>query len=193
MFDANIWQLALVILTSLGGGGFIVGGLARYIGNIWAERIAEKLRSENAKDLERVRSDFFRELESYRTKLRKSELIFEKEVDAVSAFVAMFYDIHPEHASPDMDFSEACDEIAMSFGSIEKKLKQYLIRYGAILIDDQRDLLKKSISTATAGKFELANSEEISTKGNELATNLFDLLLKLEIKLITGMRNQASQ
>lgn len=193
MFDANIWQLALVILASLGGGGAIVGGLARYVGNIWAERIAEKLRAENAKDLERVRSDFLRELESHKTKLRKSELIFEKEVEAASAFVAMVNVIYPEHSRPEMDFYDACDDIAMSFSPIENELKKYLLRYGALLVEGDRAMLEQSIAVAGQGKFEITGPEEISTKANKLAENLYDLLRNLEISLIARIRNQASQ
>lgn len=193
MLSEDVWNVVLAILASLGGGGIIVAGLAQYVGKIWAERIAERLRSENAKDLERVRSDFLKELEGYKARLRKSELIFEKEVEAASAFVAMVNSIYPEHSRPEMDFHDACDDIAMSFSAIEGQLKSYLLQYGAILVESDRGVLEQAIVCAADGKFEIADPEEVSMRANQLAEKLYGLLRKLELSLISRVRDQAGQ
>lgn len=193
MLSENIWNVVLAIIASLGGGGIIVAGLAQYVGKIWAERIAERLRAENAKDLERVRSGFLKELEGYKTRLRKSELIFEKEVEAASEFVALVNGIYPERSRPEMDFHDACDDIAMSFSAIEGQLKSYLLQYGAILIEGDRDALEQAIVCAADGKFEIADPEDISSRANQLAEKLYGLLRKLEFSLIAHIRDQAGQ
>ena len=68
----EIAATAAAIVAALGGGGAIVLGLSNWFGKILADRYVERLKHE-----------IQQELESYKTKLKKSEFFFQKEFEAV--------------------------------------------------------------------------------------------------------------
>lgn len=189
--DANIWEFVWAFLTVLGGGGAIVFGLSNWLGKIWSDRLAEKLKAENARDLERVKTQFIHEVESYKVKLKKSEFIFQKEFEAASGFAAIFRSIHPGFNHPQMDWYEACDEIARCFGLIEIKLNGYFYEFSAVLTDDERNQLSDAISDAGYSKFEVIDGD-VSTESNIAADALYKKLQNINSMLISRVRNQAS-
>jgi len=189
--DANIWEFVGVFLAALGGGGVIVFGLSSWLGKVWSDRLAEKLKAENARDLERVKTEFIHEVESYKVKLKKSEFLFQKEFEAASAFATIFRSIHPGFNHSQMDWYEACDEIAQCFGSIEKKLDIYFSEYSAVLTEEERILLTDAISDAGYSKFEVIDGD-VPAKSNQAADTLYKKLQVLNSRLISRVRNQAS-
>lgn len=189
--DANIWEFVLAFLAALGGGGTIVFGLSSWLGKVWSDRLVEKLKAENARALERVKAEFIHEVESYKNKLKKSEFLFQKEFEAASAFATIFRSIHPGFNHPQMDWYEACDEIAQCFGSIEKKLDSYFSEFSAVLTEEERDLLTDAISDAGYSKFEVID-RDVPVESNQAADALYKKLQELNSKLIARVRNQAS-
>ena len=127
------------IMVSLGGGGAIV----LLIGKMFADRY-----------LERAKHEIQQEIESYRTKLKKSEFLFQKEFEAASQFISLHHSFLPRYLHPDMDWYDACLDFARHFSEIEKKLEQYRATHGAVLQQDALDHLAKAINTAGSGKFE---------------------------------------
>lgn len=99
--------------------------------------------------------------------------------------------IHPGFNHPMMDWYEACDVIAQDFGSIERKLNDFLAKYGAVLTDDERKALTSAISDAGYGKFE-AIDEDVSAKANQQAAKLYTELQELEEQMIRRVRDQSS-
>lgn len=189
--DANVWEFVLAFLAALGGGGAIVLGLSNWLGKVWSDRLVEKLKAENSRDLERVKTELVHEVESYKVKLKKSEFLFQKEFEAASAFATIFRSMHPGFNHPYMDWYEACDEIAQCFSSIEKKLEKYFSEYAAVLTEEERKLLIDAISDAGYSKFEVIDGK-VSAESNHAADVLYKKLISLEGKLIARVRNQAS-
>jgi hypothetical protein len=66
--------IVAAIIVSLGGGGVIILGLSNWIGKILADRYVEKLKHE-----------IQQELETHKTRLRKSEFLFQKEFEAAQS------------------------------------------------------------------------------------------------------------
>lgn len=189
--NSSVWEFVLAFLASLGGGGAIVLGLSNWLGKVWSDRLAEKLKAENSRDLERVKTELMHEVESYKVKLKKSEFLFQKEFEAATTFAAIFRSMHPGFNHPYMDWYEACDEIAKCFGSIEKRLEGYFSQFSAVLTDEERKLLIDAISDAGYSKFEVINGD-VSSKSNHDADVLYKKLAALEEKLISRVRNQVS-
>ena len=73
MTFTEIAELAAAVIASIGGGGAIVLGLSGYLGRIWADRAVEKLRAENARDLERERQEFARLNAEFTLQLKASQ------------------------------------------------------------------------------------------------------------------------
>ena len=90
-----------------------------------------------------------------------------------------------------MDWYEACNVIAQSFGSIENKLNEFLAKYGAVLTDEERKILTGAISDAGYGKFE-AIDEDVSAEANQQAAKLYTELQELEKQMIGRVRDQSS-
>ena len=119
MHEIMTWHdlaaIALIFLVSLGGGGAIVLGLANWIGKILAN-----------KNLEKLRHEIQEELETHKTRLRKSEFLFQKEFDAASAFISLRLRLLPNYRIPEMDWHDACEDFARDFEDVVKALEGYM-------------------------------------------------------------------
>jgi len=62
------------LLTYLGGGAVIIGGIAIWLGKVWAERILEK----EKKSLAKLQSEYTTELEKYKNELSLLKTKIEK-------------------------------------------------------------------------------------------------------------------
>ena len=120
------WQdfatIVATVVVSLGGGGAIVLGLANFIGKILANKYVEK-----------VKQEIQQELESHKTRLRKSELLFQKEFNATSSFISLRLRLVPRHRFPDMEWHDACEDFAQRFKHVEESLETYIATHGAAL------------------------------------------------------------
>lgn len=132
-----------------------------------------------------------RNIESYKIKLKKSEVFFLRELDAASSFSSLFHLISPKFNHPDMEWHEACDSIAENFGRTEDKLGEFLSKHGAMLDDSEREILFDAAAEAAIGKFEVADGT-IPSNANTRADRMFEKLKTLEGLLLRRVRDQAS-
>ena len=139
----DLLAMAATVIVSLGGGGVIVLGLSDWIGKILAGRYVERLKHE-----------IQQEIESYRTRLKKSEFLFQKEFEATSRFMSLRRDLLPDYRSPEMDWHDACLDFANNVDTVEERLEQYMATYGAALKDPVLERLTHAITQAGWGKFE---------------------------------------
>ena len=173
---SEVGGIAVIVIAALGGSGAIILGLSNWIGQILADRYVEKLKHE-----------IQQELESYRTKLRKSEFLFQKEFEAASQFMAVYRGLRPDYRFPDMDWGDACEDFAQDFDRVEKELERYRATHGAAL---QRDTLKRlsdAITKASWGKVEVEGDERI-----KLAGQVMEELGEVEKELHEAVWKQSS-
>lgn len=174
----DIFKISTVILGSLGGGVLIVGAFTKYLGDLWAKRLIQN---------EKKKLDD--ELESYKTKLKKSEFIFQKEYEAASELVALIRNILPTYNRPEMSWDEACDDIAHNFNKIEVRLNDFLSRNGAVLKNDAIDLISTCIAVAAEGKFNIT-SPDVPPAANSAADDLFKKLKEAESIVLQQVHSQ---
>ena len=191
MTPSDIFHLAAAIIASLGGGAALVFAFSSWLGKVWANRILEGDKAKYAQELEDLKSRYLRDTEKYKTSLKKSEFIFEKEYQAASEFVALVQSIRPTFAHPDMDWYEACDRIALSFDTSETALEQFLAKHGAVLSEETRDLLGRCIAAAADGKFQVGAEGHVDPHANKLAAEFYGNLEKIERALLTIVRDQS--
>lgn len=60
----EIIQIALTIIASLGGAGFIIIGLANYLGKLWANMALESEKAKYNKELEELKSNLKKEIDT---------------------------------------------------------------------------------------------------------------------------------
>ena len=149
------------------------------------------LKAKTDAEIERVKNELLRSVESYKVQLKKSEFLFQKEFEAASTFTAVRQSIHPGFIVPMMDWHDACDEIARNFVRIEKELAAFLGKHGAVLTDDKRKILVGAMSDAGHGKFDIVDGE-VDPDANTQAGVLYENLMSLEEKLVIRVRDQSS-
>ena len=128
----------------------MVLGLSSWIGKIFANRYVEKLKQE-----------IQHEMESYRTKLKKSEFLFQKEYEAASHFISLYRGFLPDIEHPNMDWHEACEYVALSLGSVEDTLSRFRATHGVALKEPVLNRLDDAITAAGVGKFDVGSLEHI--------------------------------
>lgn len=188
----EIIEVAGVILATLGSGGVIVFALSSWLGKVWANRLMAREILQHSKDLETLRNELHRDIESYKIKLKKSEVIFDKEIESASNLVALIRGFLPTNRYPNMDWHEACDEIAHNFERIESSLNDFLSRYGAVLPDEVMADIISCIGIAGEEKFEVMSCPEVSPRSNKVADDLFKRLSEAESSMLAHVKSQAS-
>ncbi|MFA0332417.1 hypothetical protein AB4526_25745 [Vibrio cyclitrophicus] len=188
----ELLTLSAAILGSLGGGAAIIFGCSSWLGKVWANRLMEKEKSVHAQDLESLRSKLALENESFKIKMKKSELIFQKEYEAASEFLALKQSYLPAYKFAEMEWYNACDEIAQDFDKIEISLNKFLSQHGAVLIPDVREKLSASIGIAGEHKFEAKSRVEVPLHINKIADGLYANLTEIENSLLEKVHSQYS-
>jgi hypothetical protein len=176
----NLLSISAVLIVSLGGGGAIVLGLSNWFGRILADRYVEQLKHE-----------IQQEIESYKTKLRKSEFLFQKEFEAASQFLSMRRRLLPRYRFPEMDWDDACEDFASDFEKVEKELEGFMAMHGAALTRKALDRLSNALEHTASGKFEVSG-DSVSAKGVVIAGKVMDELQAVEKELHEAVWSQSS-
>lgn len=179
------------ILLSLGGGTAVLFGFSSWLGKVWAERILNHEKLQQGEQLERFKQQLQEEAERHKIKLKKSEFIFLKQFDAASALVALYRDISPTFSHPDMDFHDACDQVAENFQRIEGLLHSYVRAHGAVLTDSVKHLLSLSIGIAGRYKFDVCGPE-VSSMANTAADALLGHIKQAEREMLDQVAGQVT-
>lgn len=153
-------------------------------------RELERLKSDLSKDAERLKSELAREGEIHKLHLKKREMLFGKEFDAVTAFMKLRRAIEPAYSYPDMDWHEARREVARNFSSHEASLGSYIVLHGAFIAKASRKLIEEAETTVSIHKFDGIEDEElISWQAIEKAGDVIETLRKVEESLIDDLRS----
>lgn len=155
-----------------------------------AERFMERVKSDYAQQLEVLRNQLTLDVESFKMKLMKSEFIFKKKYEALTALFTMNRNLQPGIMNPDMEWNDACDEIAREFPDIESRIESYLKEHGAVVDKNIRDLLFKAIILAGQNKFDVQGSYDVPRSANQAANDLWNLLHEAEVLLELDLKNQ---
>ena len=101
-----------------------------------------------------IEHNFSKKLEAQKTSLKKSEVIFTQQLEALSHLRTLLRKIVPRKSHPDMDWDEACEEIANGFSKHEEALLEFLCRYETVLPKEVVTDIKNAIKHASDGGFE---------------------------------------
>lgn len=191
----NDWE---GILVALGGNavmlavlGFLAKSLIEKLIVRDTKLFESELKAKTNSEIERLKNEMTRGLESYKVRLKKSEVFFLRELEAASAFSSLYHSILPSYSNPDMEWYEACDAMAQDFGRTEARLDDFMAKHGAMLDQEERNLLASAITDAGQGKFEVIDGE-VSPEANNKAGEMYEKVQKLEGRLIGRVRAQAS-
>lgn len=162
-----------------------------FISNYFANSSLEKRKSELGRETERLKGELAQEAETHKLALKKQELIFNKEVEAASAFIKIHREITPKYSHPDMDWDDACEQVASEFGKTEIKLEKFIVEHGAIVIPEARKMISDLKILSSHHKFHGYDNEDeiIAPEAKKKAGELIEKLVVIEEKLIKSVRS----
>ena len=170
-------QILVTVLVSVGAAGGLVVVVSKWIAELMAKTYVEQ-----------VKHELRQETESYRTKLRKSEFLFEKEFEAASEFIDLRRRLWPRMQHPDEDWREAVYQFGHNLEQVEQEIGQYLSAHGAALKDPVLQIVHDALGQAEYGKFEF---DEHGQAGS-IAEGVLDGLKKIETELRRAVWDQSS-
>lgn len=121
--------------------------------------------------MESVKHDYAAALEELKASLRGGDVLFEKKLEATLELNKLIAAISPLMHHPDMDWHEACDDIAHEFPRLEHDLVLYLAHHDVVLSPRVRDTLQECESISAQRKFEVQDNVPLET--NAAAGDMF--------------------
>jgi len=122
----------------------------------------ENIKKENQIELSKIQGTIDIKIELERLKSKNTELYFQKQLEAAKKLYKLRSKILPNYRMPNMDWDDACKDIAHSFEEIEENIESYTIEYFSVLSNDIINKLNSAKQNAAIGKFEDPESSESS-------------------------------
>lgn len=101
MSFSEMWEWFWKIIATVGGVGSLIVGLSAFFAKIFADRSIEKHKAALGHETERLKSELAKETETHKLRLKKQELVFNKQLEAVSEFIELHRTIMPRYSFPD--------------------------------------------------------------------------------------------
>jgi hypothetical protein len=196
----TFWEQVWTSVASAGTTVVLLGVVGK---GIFDQVLARDLKTHEARlkeagdsQIERIKSELSQVVESHKTRLKKSEFLFQKEFEAAGAFTVLFREYNPKLSRPDMEWDDACDQMASSFERTEAKLEAFLASHGAVLQRHDREALDEAIGIAGLGKFDVLQQEDGVRMDYDSATRadaqrLHESLKALNLNLIGRVHGQS--
>lgn len=186
-----------VIITSVGGGTVIAGGVASFFTTRALEtkkaelsRETERLKGDLNNELERLKGEIARETEIHKTKMKRIEFIQNKEIEAGLEFMQIAERIHPKPDGLDADFYDACADVARRCVSIKNELDDYIAKNKIFVSSEARSMLSKCSDIAGAYQFEEPGVDgDVSIEAIENVKKMLEMLRIIENQMMNDIRN----
>jgi hypothetical protein len=185
--QAEAWDLLLKAVGLFGGVGALTVAAAAFVSKLVADRSIESHKAELGRETEKLRGELAKETETHKLNLKKREILFQKEIEAASAFIALRETIEPK-LDPDMDWVETMIGVAKDFANIEGKLRDYTAKYGAALSRENRIEIDVCMMLAAKHKFAYLEDEAAIDKAAVTAHDVLTSLHKTEQRFLTELR-----
>lgn len=190
----SAWQ---TILLAFGGNAALLAVLV-YLSKTVLEKMLVRdtkvfeaeLKGKADVEIERLKSEIGRNLESYKMQLKKSEYFFQREYAAALDFTSVARSILPRPDRPDMDWSDAMELVINRFPEIVRKLDAFLKDHAPALSAEERELVQDVISRANEGH--LLGIEHDDPTGHQLAEAVYNKVMEIEAMLTKRVREQSS-
>ncbi|MER9524155.1 hypothetical protein NKI96_11275 [Mesorhizobium sp. M0292] len=180
------------MIALLGGGSFVLIAVCAYIAKLVADHSIEGHKGALNTELERLKNELAKESDLHKLKLRKAEILFDRELVAVVDFGKLYRQIAPSYSHPDMDWDDACTDVANRFSTIEKQLDNYLTNHAPVLTEELREKLGRCATIASHNKFagdEMPGAQAAATTKAE-AAKLLDELQVVQNGLFAMVKNE---
>ena len=173
--------LSLVLTAIVGVAGFV----SKFI----AERSIQSQKAQLGQETERLKGELAKEAETHKLRLRKQEILYEKEIDAASAFIALHAELEPRYRYPDMIWDGVLDDVVDSFGKIEKRLSNFIAKHGAAISSDNRNQIGSCRLMASNNQFAKQEGEPALTNAKQEAEEMLKIFNEIEERFLSEIRS----
>ncbi len=149
----NIIEIGSSVLLWLGGGSVVTVAVSAFASKFMVDRSLEKHKSKLATELERLKGDLAKEVETHKLSLRRTEILFERQIDACNNFIALHENLKPTFR-PGMDSYDAVVEFSGRLGIAEDLLRTFKLQHSSIIDEQVCTLLEEAIVLADEHKFD---------------------------------------
>ena len=186
---SDIVASSLGAVATLGGVGAIAAAVAKLVSDHTSQRWLQDNQGKLDHALETHRSELAREAELHKLTLKRQELIYQRELEAGDAFMKVWRTVYPQYRFPDMDWHDACEDVASLLGSVENVLEEYLEKHTVAISQQGRELLERARSEAASEKF-FQDGPDASPPKNavDAAGQVLDALRKARDQLLDDLR-----
>jgi hypothetical protein len=129
----------------------------------------ENIKKDNQIELSKIQESIDIKIELEKLKSKNTELYFQKQLEATKELYKLRSKILPEYRMPDMDWDDACQDIAHNFKEIEEDIENYTIEYFSVLSKDIISKIDAAKNSASEGKFE----DPSDLKSHQLADSIW--------------------
>lgn len=149
----DIVSTSLGAVAALGGVGAISAGVAKLVSDHTSKKWLQDNKAKLDLALETHRSELAKEAETHKLSLKRQELIYQRELEAADAFMQAWRVIYPQYRFPDMDWNDACSDVAGVLANVERVLETYLEKHTVAISPKVRELVEQARSEAASEKF----------------------------------------
>jgi hypothetical protein len=181
-------ELGQEVLLLFGGAGVVLTAFCVFLSNYVANRTIEGRKAELNQELERIKAELSKETETHKLKLKKLELLFNKELDAAGDFLKAYREIRPSYSDPDMDRDDVCSDVVHRLDKIETDLNSFVVKHGAVITTSAREQLYECILLASNYKFGMVEEGQLFDEAKNKAGELLEKLGTIEEQLIAALR-----
>jgi hypothetical protein len=139
-------------------------------------------------ELEKIKSELTQDVETHKWNLKKKEILFNKELEASSAFTEVLHKIMPRYRHPDMDWGQTLHEFAGDLSNVESKLRNFRTKHVFALPDGVREKLEHWIERAEAHQYGIAEGGAEGDAARKIAEEMLNALSKIEKELIQDIK-----
>lgn len=185
-------KIVITAIGAVGGAGVIIAAFANWLGKLWANKLMTDQKAAHSRELEEFKTDLLAQTERQKVTLKKSEYLFAKQFEAASALIAIHQKVYPRYRYPEMEWPDACEDMARNFEHIIEWLKEFISNHGAALEPQFSDEISLAISSAEQGTLE-ARGPEVSNEAIDFANEMYNHLKKAMDELHKAVLSQATE
>ena len=188
---ANLIELGWSTLAIFGGGGALISAASGFASKAFAERALEKQKGEINQKIESLKGDIALKLESHKHRIRREELLFERDFAAAHDWYQMKLDIFPKDMH-DPDFEEMLNNVGMAMGSISNRLYAFLQKHGPLIPAEVRREIEGYAFSSGSENYNLWDAREnATTEARKIVKELHEYFPKTEIVLNDRVRESS--
>jgi hypothetical protein len=189
MTKTEAWTLLLTAFGWFGGGAAITIALAGYLSKLLADRSIERHKWQLNKEMERLKGELAKETETHKLILKKKEILYQKQIEAASAYISMHRLVEPKYRYPDMEWDEALDDVVDSFSTTEGMIRAYISNYGAALSSKNRIQLDKCMLLASNNQYAKHEGDHAVKDAKSAAEEMLTLMKEIEERFIQEVQS----